>query len=120
MDVSHLDIYLHIRYYFKKMKQFVQAPPFSFSLIGVQIMYRRQPPLFTAEYFPCTLTSIPLTGTSFSQMYSISQNSFVQNGIINRGAAPKSPADSYYNESGGDYRARLLGCVPLILNTGFV
>jgi len=101
------------------LNEVVQAPPFSFGLIGVEKMYWRQPPLFPSDYLNCTLTSTPLTGTSISQTCSLTNTSFVQNVTMNGVTVPMSLGDSYYDGSGGEYLARLLECFRLTLNSAF-
>ena len=98
------------------LNEVVQAPPFSFGLIGVEKIYWRQPPLFPSTYLTYTLTSIPLTGTSVSQTTTPTPASFSQLITMNGVSMLMNLADSYYDGSGGEYLARLLDCFLLSLN----
>ena len=99
------------------LNEVVQAPPFSFGLIGVEKMYWRQPPLFPSAYMTCTMTSIPLTGTSVAQTLTPTAASFTQSVTMNGVTMLMNLADTYYDGSGGEYLARLLECLRLCLNT---
>ena len=99
------------------LNEVVQAPPFPFGLIGVEKMYWRQPPLFPSAYMTCTMTSIPLTGTSVAQTLTPTAASFTQSVTMNGVTMLMNLADTYYDGSGGEYLARLRECFRLCLNT---
>ena len=81
------------------LNEVVQAPPFSFGLIGVEKMYWRQPPLFPSAYMTCTMTSIPLTGTSVAQTLTPTAASFTQSVTMNGVTMLMNLADTYYDGS---------------------
>ena len=46
------------------LNEVIQAPPFSFGLIGLEKMYWRQPAVFPSFYLNVTLSSRILSGTT--------------------------------------------------------
>ena len=101
------------------LNEVVQAPPFSFGLIGVEKMYWRHPPVFPTTYLNCTLTSLALSGVAISQSLTLQPSNFIQNVTMNGVTIQMNLADIYYDGSGGEYLARLLECLRLTLNTAF-
>ena len=65
------------------LNKVVQAPPFSFGLIGLEQVYWKQPPVFPYGYLNCTLTSLALTGVAVSQTLKLTPENFIQNVTMN-------------------------------------
>ena len=101
------------------LNEVVQAPPFSFGLIGIEKIYWKQPPVFPYDYLNCTLTSLALTGIAISQTLTLTPANFIQNVTMNGTTVQTNLTDIFYDGSGGEYLARLLECLRLTLNTAF-
>ena len=65
------------------LNEVVQAPPFSFGLIGIEKIHWKQPPVFPYDYLNCTLTSLALTGIAISQTLMLTPANFIQNVTVN-------------------------------------
>ena len=99
------------------LNEIVQAPPFSFGLIGVEKMYWRHPSVFPSDYLQATLTLTPLSGVSTAATTaSITSTNFTQSVTMNGVTNLTNLSDCYYDGSGGEFLARLLDCFLITLN----
>ena len=92
------------------LNEVLQAPPQSFGLIGLVKVYWRQPSVFPSSYLKTTLYSKVLTGTSAGTGSSttLTAANFVQSLTSNGVTQTTTLAEVSYDDSGGEYLARLL------------
>ena len=97
------------------LNEVVQAPPFSFGLIGLEKMYWRQPYVFPTQYLNLTLTSQTLSGTNTPGSMTLTATDFIRSVTLNNTTQTTNLADMYYDGSGGEFLARMLECFRLTI-----